>query len=185
LNGYKSKFAPFPKLRPINIIGSHLCFMYVKSLKLFSIHELLVRITCIHRLKQNSIFPPNQFGFRHQISPLDCVSTLVADIIGCSLRRNVARRGKTRLRVKNWNLSLLHFWRSLGVLFAGKFAKKKKRYYFSSLQRVVILREQFNTVRMAQKIQFSEMSSRVVFQGAWLSFERQLHFKGGNGGWRG
>jgi len=56
---------------------------------------------------------------------------------------NVARRDKTRLRVENWNLSLLHFWRSLGVLFPGKFVKKKK-YYFLSLQRVVILREQFN-----------------------------------------
>jgi len=42
--------------------------------------ETIFNTQITHCLEQNSTLPPNEFGFGHQTSALDCVSTLVADI---------------------------------------------------------------------------------------------------------
>jgi len=52
-----------------------------------AIVETIFNIRITHCLEQNSIFPPNKFGFRHQTSALERVSTLVADINRSVIRK--------------------------------------------------------------------------------------------------
>jgi len=68
---YMFRLPRYPKKSPINI---HL-MSYIRKMVEFMICPRITRW-----LEQNSLIPPNIFGFRHQFSIIDCVSTLVADI---------------------------------------------------------------------------------------------------------